>query len=143
MASADPAPESPIEWSEAGELVMKDDVKSWRQLAHAMLSRDSIEEVLESAERERRRLEDEESRQRTPRQTQEEAIKELYQEINCFLMGCAQVTWALQLAALVLDCLGAPVLANAALLLLGLVLATFGFGLLIKAWTWVFQHLGI
>ena len=139
MASNRPAPEPPLEYDEAGNLIMEGSIENWRRLASLMMSQDSLEEILASADRERRERESEESRQRAPLQTQEEAVKELQQKLDVLLTYCAKATWALLFTAQGLDCLGAHDLADATLMLLAFTLLVFILFLLVKMWIHVFK----
>ena len=143
MPNRKPAPVPPLEWNEAGDLVMQDSVVNWRMLGHLMMSPESISEVLESAERERRVLESQESRSREPRETEEQAVARLRKDLRSWQYCCARVAGGMLFAAFGLDCLGAEELATAALTLLMMALFLFTVNLLVQGWVWIFQKFGI
>ena len=137
MSDPRPAADVPLQWEE-GRLVMQDSVENWRLLANLMMSREQIEEVTNSADKERRRMEQEESRLRPPRQTQEESIAQLNHDISMCQLNCAYSVLILLGVAACLDCLGVTALADTALLLSMTALVAFATGQMTKIWIWVY-----
>ena len=117
---------------------MQDTVQNWRLLAHMMMSKEQIEEVTDSADRERRRMEQEESRSRPPRQTQEESVAQLNHDISMCQLNCAYSVLVLLGVAACLDCLGASTLADTVLLLSMTALVAFATCAMTKFWIWLF-----
>ena len=118
--------------------MMGNSVEEWRMLSRLLLSQQSLEEVLSQAERDRRIRESQESRDREPRQTPEQAVAQLHKDLHGHQMTCANVAGALMFIAAGLNIISTE-FANAALALMMVSMCSFLFLGLIDMWIYVFD----